>query len=150
MAIEIRRAVPTDAPALTRVAHAAKRHWRYPEEWILQWKAALTVDESYVAARPVYCAVEDAECVGFYALIGEGATWELDHMWVAPSRIGAGVGTRLFEHALLTLRKAGGRTLKIVSDPNAEGFYRKMGAVRVGEEPSTPEGRKLPVLEFSL
>lgn len=31
----IRRAVPTDASALTAVAHAAKRHWRYPEEWTL-------------------------------------------------------------------------------------------------------------------
>ena len=150
MAIEIRRAVPADAPTLTRVAHAAKRHWRYPDELILQWKEALTVDESYIASRPVYCAVDGAECVGFYALIGEGAAWELDHMWVVPTRIGSGVGTRLFEHALLTLRTVGGRTLKIASDPNAEGFYRKMGAVRVGEVPSTPEGRKLPVLEFQL
>ncbi len=30
----IRRALPADARALTRVAHAAKRHWKYPEDWI--------------------------------------------------------------------------------------------------------------------
>mgnify|MGYP001599681049 FL=1 len=28
------RALPSDAYTLTRVAHAAKRHWKYPEDWI--------------------------------------------------------------------------------------------------------------------
>ena len=28
----IRRAAASDAEALTALAHAAKRHWRYPEE----------------------------------------------------------------------------------------------------------------------
>ena len=151
MAIEIRRAVTADAPALTRIAHAAKRHWLYPEELILQWKDALTVSESYIAEHPVYCAVAERDrCVGFYALLGADAAWELDHMWVAPDLIGQGVGTRLFEHAIITLRATGGRTLKIASDPYAEGFYRKMGAHRIGEWPSTPEGRTLPLLEFVL
>ena len=150
MAIEIRRAVAADAPVLTRLAHAAKRHWLYPEELILQWKDALTVSEAYLAAQHVYCAVDAGTCVGFYALIGAGAAWELDHMWVEPDWIGRAVGTRLFEHALLTLRSVGGRTLRIASDPYAEGFYRRMGARRTGDVPSTPEGRRLPLLEFQL
>ncbi len=41
---------------------------------------------------------------------------------------------------------SGGATLRIASDPNAEGFYLKMGARRVGETPSQPEGRALPLL----
>src|SRR5262245_12224767 len=122
MPVEIRRAVAADAPVLTRVAHAAKRHWRYAEELILQWKDALTVTESYITGHPVYCAVDDGQCVGFYALVAAGATWDLDHMWVDPERIGQGLGTRLFEHAILTLRAAGGRTLTIAADPVAEGL----------------------------
>jgi GNAT superfamily N-acetyltransferase len=150
MPVEIRRADPGDAPALTRLAHAAKHHWRYPEELIRLWQDALTVSEDYIARHPVFCAVRGGAVVGFYALGGEGDTRELEHMWVAPEHLGAGVGTRLFEHAMLMLRAEGGSRLQIASDPNAEGFYRRMGARRAGEEESVPEGRKLPVLVFDL
>jgi hypothetical protein len=36
--------------------------------------------------------------------------------------------------------------LKIVSDPNAEGFYLRMGAQRVGWVAAQPRGRRLPLL----
>ena len=39
----IRRAVSGDAAGLTAVAHAAKRHWGYPESWIALWERELTV-----------------------------------------------------------------------------------------------------------
>lgn len=149
-AIEIRRARPDDAPMLSRLAYNAKRHWRYPEELMLQWKDALTVSESFIEEQPVYAAFDGADCVGFYAIAGDGEMCDLEHMWVAPDRIGRGVGTRLFEHAIVTLRAEGGSALAIVSDPFAEGFYVKMGARRIGDWPSTPEGRRLPLLQFDL
>lgn len=150
MAVAVRRAEPADAAILTRVAHAAKRHWRYPEELILLWKGALSVSEDYVEANPVFCAVQGAEIVGFYSLVGDGDTRELDHFWVVPQHIGTGVGTRLFDHVLLTVRESGGRSLHIAADPHAEGFYVKMGARRVGDCPSIPEGRRLPLLQYDL
>ena len=47
--------------------------------------------------------------------------------------MGKGVGRRLFEHARAVAAGAGVRVLEIDSDPNAEAFYCRMGAVRVGE-----------------
>lgn len=44
----------------------------------------------------------------------------------------------------------GARMLRISSDPNAEGFDRRMGARREGDVPSTLEGRRLPLLVFDL
>lgn len=39
----------------------------------------------------------------------------------------------------------------IDADPNAEPFYRAMGAVRIGATPSgSIPGRELPLLEFTL
>jgi GNAT superfamily N-acetyltransferase len=144
--MEIPRALPTDAAALTRIAHAAKRHWGYPEAWIALWNDALTVTPQALERHAVYCAVEGIELLGFYALAGSGPTRELEHLWVTPEHMGAGVGRRLLHHAVETLRATGGVTLRIVSDPNAEGFYLKMGARRIGEMPSQPEGRALPLL----
>jgi GNAT superfamily N-acetyltransferase len=71
-------------------------------------------------------------------------------MWVLPDWIGRGAGRALLCHAIEHLRADGARTLRIESDPYAEGFYVHMGARRVGEAPSTPEGRTLPVLLLDL
>jgi ribosomal protein S18 acetylase RimI-like enzyme len=142
----IRRARRADAEELTRLAHAAKRYWRYPEKLIRLWKHDLTVTPDFIAGQPVFCAVRGARVVGFYALSESRGACELEHLWVDPAHMGAGVGRLLVTHLVKRLRAMGVTRLHIASDPNAEGFYRKMGARRVGEVPSRPAGRRLPLL----
>jgi GNAT superfamily N-acetyltransferase len=146
----IRQAGPLDAPALTEIAHAAKRHWGYSEELIRLWTSDLSVTPAFIDDHVVHCAVGDTAILGFYALSREGAVFELEHMWVRPQHLRAGIGTSLFAHALDTVRSAGGTVLRIASDPNAEGFYRRMGARRAGEISTRPEGRVLPLLVVEL
>ena len=82
----------------------------------------------FVEHHPVYGAVRGARLLGFYALSGVGPTRELEHFWVAPEQIGRGVGARMLEHAVATLRADGARVLRIASGPYAEGFYLRMRA----------------------
>ncbi|MGH7898891.1 MAG: GNAT family N-acetyltransferase, partial [Candidatus Binatia bacterium] len=135
---------------LTRVAFAAKRHWSYPESWIRSWRADLRILPHFIARHPVYCAVVRERRIGFYALSGAGHEFELEHMWVRPDCIGRGIGRSLFQHATATVRAAGGNRVTIASDPNAEPFYLAMGARRIGTVPSTPEGRRIPLLRLDV
>src|SRR5262249_56760988 len=139
--LRIRRARQADSAELTRIAHAAKRFWGYPEDLIRLWMVDLTVTPEFVVDHAVYCAVKRSQVVGFYALSGERTTRDLEHLWVDPKHIGSGVGRALFDHLLGHLRRAGVTRLTIASDPNAEGFYRRVGARRVGTVPSRPAGR---------
>jgi GNAT superfamily N-acetyltransferase len=148
--LAIGRARPSHAEALTRLAHAAKRYWRYPEADIARWKAGLTVTPDFIARHAVYRATLGGDAVGFYAVTGTGATRVLEHFWIAPAHIRAGIGRRLFAHVIDRLRAEAVTTLRIESDPNAEGFYLKAGARRVGEVASTPAGRTLPLLVLTL
>ena len=147
--MKIRKASIADAPVLTRIAHDAKRHWGYPEHWIEHWQDDLTISPDFVATNHVFVAADESdELLGFYALVIHENKAELDHLWVAPEHIGAGVGKDLFIDAM---RRAAGRNVsevEILSDPNAEGFYRKMGAYRIGERVSDIDGqpRTLPRL----
>lgn len=119
-------------------------------EWIELWRGDLTVTPNFIRRHPVYAAVHGRRVMGFYALSRRGAGFELEHMWIHPRCIGTGVGRELFGHALATARRAGGHLLRIASDPNAAGFYRAMGARRVGTVPSKPAGRRLPLLIVEL
>jgi GNAT superfamily N-acetyltransferase len=146
--MEILRATPGDAGTLTRISFAAKRYWGYPEQWMERWRESLTITPDFIRRNEVYVAVLEGEMVGFYALAGQGQKIELEHLWVTPEHIGTGVGRLLFDHAVRRAASLGAETLRIESDPNAEGFYRRMGAVRVGEISYPIDGQKrtLPLL----
>lgn len=148
--ITIRRAESGQAQTLTRIVFTAKRHWGYPEETMRLWEKDLTISAEFIRKNPVYYAVLDGRIVGVCSLLTGGETWEVEDCWVLPPYMGRGVGRRMFEHLLKVAREAGRKRLIIVSGPNAEGFYLKMGARRVGEVPSNPKGRILPLLEMRL
>lgn len=144
--------MPEDAGVLTRIAFASKRYWGYPERWISLWSSTLTITPEFVRDNEVYVAFSGGEAVGFYALTGEGRELELDHLWVSPAWIGSGTGRLLFEHAMERAASRGASVVEIEADPNAEGFYLRMGARRVGENVYEIEGirRTLPRLVVEL
>jgi len=152
--MEIVRATPALADTLSRIALDAKRHWQYPERWIEIWTPILTITPEYVSANPTYVAVEDWNPVGFYALLlsKPEARAQLDHLWITPDWIGRGLGRALFEHAVSTARELGASVLHIEAEPNAEPFYRHMGARRTGERRGQIEDqpRVLPLMELEL
>jgi N-acetylglutamate synthase-like GNAT family acetyltransferase len=146
--LKIRKAAAADAPTLTAIAHDAKKHWGYPEHWIQHWQDDLTISPDFVTANQVYVAEREGDLLAFYALIIQKEKAELDHLWVAPAHIGTGVGKELFIHAMQTAAGQNIHAVEIVSDPNAAGFYRKMGAHQIGETTSEIDGqsRTLPRL----
>lgn len=146
----IRRARPQESELLTGLTWRSKAHWGYDEAFMHAHRAGLTITAEYIAAHPAYVIEHGNRPVGFYALepIGEGRV-ELGYLFVEPGYIGQGLGRRLLEHAAATAARLGHRSMRIVSDPHAVGFYRRMGARLWGEwhSPVVP-GRRLPVLEF--
>lgn len=148
--LSIRPARTSEAPTLTRIALAAKAHWGYADARMALWRDELTITPDLIGTARVDCAVLDGRIVGFCAVEPDGDAAEIGHLWVDPAWIGQGIGSALFEHAVEVAAAAGARRLVAVSDPNAAGFYAKMGARRVGEQESTPPGRLLPVMELEL
>lgn len=148
--MNIRQATKDEAATLTRIAYDAKKHWGYPEHWMQRWNDDLTITEEFIAANHVYVAEDGDQVSGFYALTIRDQKAELEHMWVAPDLIGTGVGKALFLAAMEKAVELKVRSVEISSDPNAEGFYQKMGAYRIGETTSEVDGepRVLPRLSI--
>jgi len=150
VSIDIRRAEALEASELTSIAFAAKRHWGYPEAWIDLWADELSVDGRYIEENWVFLATDGSRTVGWCALSEEGEEYWLDYCWVLPEAAGHGIGRALILQAFRLAAEFGSLTLKVVADPNAEGFYCKMGFRRIGDRPSVPNGRRLPVLEADV
>ena len=105
-----------------------------------------------IAENMTYCAKEDGAIIGFYLLTTESDGMHLDHLWILPRAIGRGVGRALFQHAVELAKKLGHHEIKIEADPNAAGFYERMGAKRIGTSVTEIEGqlRELPLLLYTV
>ena len=146
----IRPASVEDAETLTKIALDAKRYWGYPEHWIKHWESDLTISPDFIRDNHVYVAEKDREIRGFYALCVTGNKAELEHMWVTPESIGTGIGKELFLDAMDRATTLRVREIEISADPNAAGFYERMGASQIGQTESSIDGqvRKLPRLRI--
>ena len=150
--MEIRPARPGEAQILTKIAKTAKAYWGYPAAWLEEWRDLLTITPQFVEANETFAAVVKGEIVAFYALVTSGGTLRLEHLWVLPEQMRHGIGRKLFEHAVGRAKSRGVLCLTIEADPNAETFYRHMGAVKIGAISTKVEGghRELPLLSFDL
>ena len=145
----IRHAEPADAGKLTLLARRSKASWGYPESWLREWQSQLSFSAAYLRRHPVFVASNAAEIVGVIAL-EDGVEPELAHLWIDPVWQGQGLGRQLVRRALDAAGEIGWESLRIESDPHAQSFYERLGAIRIGEVKAPVAGtqRLLPVLRL--
>ena len=152
MNFQILPAKLAQAETLTQIALSAKAHWGYPERWMELWQPQLTFGPGYFEENESWVAEIDQAPVGFYTLLEKDENAWIENLFVSPEAMGKGLGRRLFLHALDRSRQRGFENLRLEADPNAAGFYEKMGMKKIGERLSEVEGqpRILPVMEIRL
>lgn len=149
--MQIRRARENEAGFLSALALRSKAVWGYSAEFLRRCEPLLAVSNGYVRANPVFVAEVDGRIQGFYSLNQSRYEIELDLLFVEPAALRGGIGKALLKHAFHTALDLGHSRLFVESDPDAEPFYLRLGARRIGVIASTvEEHRELPLLQFDL
>ena len=150
--MEICRAKPSESQRLTELAYLAKESWGYPVAWLDEWKADLRFTEGFIECNEVFVAKLGGEVFGVVACGDSSQGPEISHLWIDPQKQGIGLGRALVDKAKEVAGLHGWKTLRVVSDPNAQGFYERMGGILVGElnAPVAGVARNLPILELQI
>ncbi len=137
-ALVMRRATAADAGALTALTRASKAYWPYDAEFLRLVDADLVVPAADLASGALHgeVATVDGAIAGCFAFRGEKGSLWLDSLFVEPEWIGRGVGRALWERALACARALGAHAFTFESDPHADRFYVRMGAIRTGAHAS--------------
>ena len=116
------------------------------------WTPQLTFAPEYFEANESWVAIDGDQQIGFYTLQDKNGIAWIENLWILPTYIGKGVGRQLFLHASELARQREYKTLQLEADPNAAGFYEKMGMHKIGERHSEVDGqpRTLPIMEMTL
>jgi GNAT superfamily N-acetyltransferase len=147
--VVIRRGRADEGARLKEIAIASKAHWGYGIERVRAWADRGDFTPSRLRELTLFVAEADGRAVAWASLEEKGEVVWLADLWVEPRWIGRGIGSRLFRHAAAHARAAGARVLEWEAEPNAVGFYEKMGA-RDLREGTSEWGRTLSVMGVEL
>ncbi len=139
-----------ESGSLSEIAFKAKKYWGYKREWMEAWSVDLTVKEEEIDSWLGLGVETEGKLIAFGMVKVEGEKGDLEHLWVLPEYMGVGIGKKLFKALIDQIRSRNVSGLEILSDPNAVGFYEKMGARVMGEQATKIAGRKLPKMELAI
>ncbi|MFY9631974.1 MAG: GNAT family N-acetyltransferase [Candidatus Cybelea sp.] len=149
--VTLRTAAPEESDALTRLALRSKRAWGYDDDFMQRVMPDMIVQREYLIVEHGIVAERNGKILGYAIVRIDGATAFLRDLFVEPDRFRQGVGRMLFEEAARYAREAGAKQLTLGGDPNAIGFYERLGMRQLGSEPSiVGGGRMLPVMALDL
>src|SRR5438128_856344 len=135
-AVVIRSGSPGEGPRLKEIAIAAKGFWGYEPERVLEWADKGDFTPERLSELIVFVAESDGRPIGWSSLIPRGDVGWLEDLWIDPDWIGNGIGAALFRHTAAHAQELGARRLEWEAEPNAIGFYERMGAVYVRDSVS--------------
>ncbi len=148
--LKLRPPRAAEGERLREIAIAAKSHWGYERDQVLAWVADGDFSPAGLRAKAFVVADVAGTAIAFASLVERGESWILDDLWVDPAWIGRGVGTKLFEECAERARRGGASRLEWEAEPNAVGFYERLGAKHLGESEPTSFGRTVPVMGVEL
>ncbi len=149
--IALRAPTIAELPGLGALCLRAKAHWGYDAAFLEACRPELTLEASDLRGSILRVAEIDGRAAGVAQVVMRGEAAALEKLFVAPERMGLGLGAALLRAAAAAARSSGAQRLRIVSDPCAAPFYRRMGALDAGSAPSEAiPGRRRPVLILAL
>lgn len=146
-----------DAEMLTDFALKSNAIYKYRTVSDKEARKVFQVTDAHFKNGVIRLLKDSSGVIGFYGL----TRWKekngnerniLSHLFVKPDFITKGYGTILFQEAMRVAKEElRWDALEWESDPNAAGFYDKMGAKKIGENPCPLNAKfKAPVYVYIL
>jgi GNAT superfamily N-acetyltransferase len=146
----IRPVDPHEGERLREIAIAAKSYWGYDLDQVVQWAAMGDFSPRGLSEKEVYVAETQGHVIGWASSISRGDVCWLDDLWVAPEWISRRVGSLLFRHVADRAKQCGATRMEWEAEPNAVGFYRKMGGRYLRDSEPSIWGRVIAVMGIDL
>jgi GNAT superfamily N-acetyltransferase len=150
MSVVVRSGRSDEGERLKQIAVDAKAFWGYERDRVVAWADGGDFTPERLRELVVFVADAEDGAVGWCSVIPKGGTAWLEDLWIDPGWIGKGIGRLLFQHAAAYASGLGAERLEWEAEPNAIGFYERMGATYLRDSELSEWGRTLSIMGVEL
>lgn len=126
--------------------------WGYSSKELEEASEVLEITIEFLDKSICYVAELDGLIKGFFC-IEPSRDEELSKakFYIEPNSMRLGLGTRLWNKVIYELKNHEVKSFKFLIAPNAQGFYEKLGAVKIGERRSDViEECIIPIMKYTI
>lgn len=136
---------------MTDLAIRSKQSWGYSDEFMAKVMPDMIVHRKFLEDEHGIVAEVDGVVLGYAIVHIDRPEAFLRDLFIEPQHFRKGIGTALFGEASRIARQGGATRMRLFGDPNAAGFYERLGMRKIGEEPSiVGGGRTTPIMMIDL
>jgi N-acetylglutamate synthase-like GNAT family acetyltransferase len=148
--VSLSRARVCDIVRINEMMFYSLSYWEYTQAELNKIMKLYSLNEEYLLNNHVYLAYSHEIFIGFFGLIKTNNHGnELDYFLIKKDLIGFGYGYNMWKACCDKAKSLMIKDFVILSTPDAEGFYIKMGAKRIDAFSSEiRKGVMLPLLKF--
>ncbi len=152
MDIVIKQADCGDINAINEIMRNSLSYWNYTQEELNKIMDLFKIEEVYFIKNQINLAYFNDALVGFFSFIkNTNNENELDCFYIKKDLIGVGYGKNMWNACCKKAKSLTMDNFIIMSTPDAEGFYQKMGAIKIGSRPSrVRKGIVMPLLKIAV
>lgn len=134
----LEKAGSDDLETLNKILFESKSLWGYDREFMTEFMKCFRITEKDIDNKTSWLLKIDNKNAGFVTL--DFANPELVNFFIQPKFTGLGIGKFLWNEVIRLFSEKDIFDFKIWADPNANGFYEKMGS-KVLETKLSPMGK---------
>ena len=141
-----------DLKIINELMHNSKKYWGYDDDFMNKFMDIFQLTKNYLETNHTWLLYKNNKLIGFYSLsMTPDNQLELDNFFIALDYIGKGFGKILWDHVIDTARHLEKNEFILWSDPGADGFYKKMGCIKIGikKSPMMPD-RSPAVFKYTI
>jgi GNAT superfamily N-acetyltransferase len=129
---EMRDARPDERDALRDLHRRSSLVWDADRPHLMAHPEVFGVAGEAIAEGRVRVAVDAGEALLGFSVIGRvrAGVCELDDLFVDPDAMRRGIGRALVEDVVVRAASGGAREIAVTANPDAVGFYERVGFVR--------------------
>lgn len=143
----IRMADTADIKCLNSIMEQSKGYWGYDDDFMKKFMGRFGLNAGYISQKNTFVAASNNVDLGWYSFSRlEDGQLELDNFFLHPDYIGKRLGKMMWDQCIMSARNYTVPSFILWSDPHAEGFYEKMGCIKIGERQSPMLPNRFPAI----
>jgi ribosomal protein S18 acetylase RimI-like enzyme len=148
----IKKIQPDTIKLLNDIMKRSLAIWGYSPKEMEEVAKKLVITTEFMNKSVCY-AVELGGLIKGFFCIEPSQSEEISNakFYIEPDSIREGLGTMLWNQVIFELKNKEIKHFKFLVDKNAQGFYEKLGAVKVGEQRSEIiEKYMIPIMKYTI
>jgi L-amino acid N-acyltransferase YncA len=148
----IKKARTDNVEVLNDIMKRSMAIWNYSDKEIEEASKKLAITTESIDKSICWIGELNGLIKGFFCIEPSKSEKTSEaKFYIEPGSIREGLGTMLWKQVISELKNKEIKYFKILVDRNAQGFYEKLGAVKVGEQPSEIiEDYMIPIMNYNI